>query len=104
MRIPARERGRFVTTSGLRKVKCAPGGQYELIIIDSEGGPVSPLTEWYRLRKQPGGDGTRRTYLNFLMPFFGYLLKKGTAWNGEPEHIRSVVKTFLRDEVACQVA
>jgi integrase len=60
--------------------------------------------EWYRLRKQPGCDGTRRTYLNFLLPFFGYLLRRGAAWNGEPERIRSLVREFLRDEVACKVA
>jgi len=104
MRVPERERGRFVTTCGLRKVAGCPGGRYEVIIVDSAGHPVSHLTEWYRLRKQPGGDGTRRTYLNFLMPFFGYLYREGAKWNGEPKHVRSLVRAFLRDEVACQVA
>jgi integrase len=104
MRTVTRVHGRFVSTCDFRKVVCAPGGRYELILIDSADRPVSPLTEWYRLRKQPGGDGTRRTYLNFLLPFFGYLLKKGTTWNREPEHIQSLVRVFLRDEVACQVA
>jgi Phage integrase family len=103
MRIPARERGRFVSSWGLRKVVGYPSGRYEVIIVDNAGRPVSHLTEWYRLRKQPGGDGTRRTYLNFLMPFFAYVFKRGAAWNGEPEHIRSLVKAFLRDEVVCQV-
>ena len=104
MRIPARKRGRFVSSWGLRKVVGYPGGRYEVIILDNAGRPFSHLTEWYRLRKQPGGDGTRRTYLNFLMPFFAYVFKRGAAWNGEPEHIRSLVKAFLRDEVACRVA
>ncbi len=103
MRTVTRIRGRFVSTYGLRKVPCPPGGKYELIVLDSAGHPVSPLTEWYRLRKQPGGDGTRRTYLNFLLPFFGYLLKRGAAWNGKPEQVRSLVKVFLRNEVACKV-
>src|SRR5712692_4147519 len=104
MRAQARERGRFVSNCGLRKVAGAPGGRYELVVYDSAGRPVSPLMEWYRLRKQPGCDGTRRTYLNFLLPFFGYLIRKGAAWNGEPKRIRSLVREFLRDEVACKVA
>jgi hypothetical protein len=37
------------------------------------------------------------------LPFFSFVFKKGAAWNGEPEHIRSLVKAFLRDEVACRV-
>jgi hypothetical protein len=104
MRVSVRERGRFASTCGLRKVAGSPGGRYEFVIVDSAGSPLSHLTEWYRLRKQPGGNGTRRTYLNFLLPFFAYVLKKQSAWNGEPEHIRSLVKAFLRDEVACRVA
>jgi hypothetical protein len=104
MRVSVRERGRFASTCGLRKVAGRPGGRYEFVIVDSAGSPLSHLTEWYRLRKQPGGDGTRRTYLNFLLPFFAYVLKKQAAWNEEPEHIRSLVKAFLRDEVACRVA
>lgn len=70
---------------GLQKVVSPPGGRYALIIVDSSGRPVSPLTEWYRLRKQPGPDGTRRTYLGFLLPFFGYLLTREYAWNSDPE-------------------
>jgi integrase len=103
MRVPVRERGRFASTCGLRKVAGSPGGRYEVIFVFSAGHPISHLTEWYRLRKQPGGDGTRRTYLNFLMPFFAYVFKRGAAWNREPEYIRSLVKAFLRDEVACRV-
>jgi hypothetical protein len=84
MRILPREHGQFVSRFGLRKVVGPPGGRYTLIIVDSSGRLVSPLTEWYRLRKQPGPDGTRRTYLGFLLPFFGYLLTHdvnfGTSW------------------------
>ena len=29
MRVPVRERGRFVTACGLRKVAGSPGGRYE---------------------------------------------------------------------------
>jgi integrase len=104
MRVLPREHGRFVSRFGLRKVVSPPGGRYALIIVDSSGRPVSPLTEWYRLRKQPGLDGTRRTYLGFLLPFFGYLLTHEYVWNSDPEQVRRYVKAFLCDEVACQIA
>ena len=74
MRALAREQGRFVSRAGLRKVAGPSDGHYALIIVDSNGCPVSALTEWYRLRRQSGSPGTRRTYLGFLLPFFGYLL------------------------------
>ena len=104
MRAVTRVRGRFVSTCGFRKIPCSPGSRYELIVIDGAGHPVSHVTEWYRLRQQPGAEGTRRTYLNFLLPFMSYLIKKGIAWNHEPEAIRTQIKAFLREEVACQVA
>lgn len=103
MRERQRLQGRFVSASGLRKVICASGSRYELIIVDRTGHPVSHLTEWYRQRKQPGTDSTRRAYLNFLLPFCGYLLQKDAAWNQEPEAIRTLARDFLRDEVECRV-
>ncbi len=95
MRTKGRELGRFVSLSGLRRMTGPPGGRYEVLIVDSMGRPVSPLCEWYRLRKQPGPNGTRRTYLGFLQPFFAYLLSHGHAWNAAPEYIRNYVKAFL---------
>src|SRR5260370_3039411 len=84
MRLKQRVQGKFVSCSGFRKVTCQPGGRYELIIVDREGRPVSHVTEWYRLRKMPGTNGTRRTYSSFLLPFFSYLLQQRVAWNDEP--------------------
>src|SRR6266849_2480540 len=104
MRTKLRVQGKFVSLSGLRKVSGPPGGRYELIVVDSSGLSVSHVTEWYRLRKSPGPNGTRRTYLGFLLPFFGYLLKKGHAWNHEPERIRTYIKAFFQEEVACKVS
>lgn len=104
MRAKGREVGRFVSLSGLRKMTGPPGGRYEVLIVDSMGRPVSPLCEWYRLRKQPGPNGTRRTYLGFLQPFFAYLLSHGHAWNAAPEQIRNAVKAFLLEDIACQVS
>jgi len=104
MKATTQVQGRFVSTCGLKKIVCSSESRYELIIVDSAGHPVSHVTEWYRLRKQPSNDGTRRTYLNFLLPFFGHLLKRDAPWNREPEYIRTQIKEFLREEVACFVA
>lgn len=103
MRAKGRDGGRFVSLSGFRKIAGPPGGRYELLVVDSAGRPVSPLCEWYRLRKQPGPDGTRRTYLAFLQPFFAHLLAHNHAWNASPEQIRRAVKDFLSEDVDCQV-
>ncbi len=104
MRALAREQGRFVSRAGLRKVAGPSDGHYALIIVDSNGCPVSALTEWYRLRRQSGSPGTRRTYLGFLLPFFGYLLAHGLAWNSDPEQMHRHMRAFLRDEVVCQIS
>jgi integrase len=104
MRAKGRDQGRFVALSGFRKIAGPPGERYELLIVDGNGRPVSHLSEWYRLRNQPGPNGTRRTYLNFLQPFFAYLLAHGYAWNAAPQHIRSYVKAFLLEAVFCQVS
>lgn len=104
MRALPREHGRFVSRAGLKKVVGPSGGQYAIIIVDSNGCPVSALTEWYRLRRQSGSPGTRRTYLGFLLPFFGYLLAHSLAWNSDSEQVRHFVRAFLRDEVLCQIS
>jgi integrase len=103
MRAVARVQGRFVSVWNLKKIPGPPGGAYEYIIVDSTGRPLSHLTEWYRLRKHPGALGTRRTYLHFLLPFMGYLHSRGIAWNLEPDALRTQVKAFLSEEVACFV-
>lgn len=104
MRIRGREQGRFVALSSFRKVAGPSGGRYELLIVDGNGKPVSPLCEWFRLRKQPGTNGTRRTYLNFLQPFFAYLLSRGYDWNVEPALIRNYVKAFLLEDLSCEAS
>jgi len=104
MRAKGREHGRFVALSGFRKIAGPPSGRYEVLIVDGNGRPVSHLCEWFRLRKQPGLNATRRTYLNFLQPFFAYLLSYGYAWNAAPEQIRSYVKAFLLEDISCEVS
>jgi len=103
MRNQARDHGRFVSRSGLRKVPGPPEGRYELIIVDGSGRPLSHLTEWYRRRKHIGAHRTRQTYLDFLLPFMGFQVRKGYLWNATPAHVRVQVLEFLREDVACQV-
>src|SRR5690242_18069001 len=42
--------------------------------------------------------------MHFLLPFMGYLLNKGIAWNLEPDALRRQIKAFLSEEIACFVA
>src|SRR2546429_2388958 len=40
----------------------------------------------------------------FLLPFFGYLLAHGLAWNSDPEQMHRHIRAFLRNEVVCQIS
>src|SRR5579863_5614309 len=103
MRALERDRGRFVATSGLHKVRGLPGQCHELIIVDSTGLPVFGLTEWYRRRKMVGAQGTRATYLDMLLPFFGWMLRQGYVWDDPPEQVRDRIREFLTTQLACTV-
>lgn len=38
-----------------------------------------------------------------LLPYFGFLLQKGYAWNAAPDRVRAALVEFLRTAVGCQV-
>ena len=95
--------GRFVSTSGLQRLRPPDGSAYEIYLVTAAYEPITPLMEWHRLSKRPGPNRTRDTYLGMLMPVMGYLCKNNLAWNSEPDAMRHHLKDFLIDRVGCQV-
>jgi hypothetical protein len=104
MRAKGRQHGRFVALSGIKKVKAPPESRFPLIIIDSTGLPIFPLCEWYRRKKEYDDGRTPDTYLEMILPYFGFLSQKGYAWNEPPERVRAFLVEFLRTDVGCQVS
>src|SRR5258708_35878518 len=98
-----RKDGRFIALSGLKKVSGPPGSRFPLLIVDATGLPVFPLCEWYRRKKEEDGGRTPDTYLEMLLPYFGFLIQKGYAWNAAPDRLRAYLVEFLRHDVGCQV-
>jgi hypothetical protein len=79
-----RSNGRFVSIAGFRKLRGPAESPYELLIFDRRWKPVSHLNEWHRLHGEQLGKGrTRATYLDMLLPFMGFLHKKGYGWDAE---------------------
>jgi hypothetical protein len=103
MRAKGRKQGRFVALSGLKKLAAPPGSQYPLLIVDSTGSPVFFLCEWYRRRKAVDPGRTPDTYLDMVLPWAGFLSRRGYAWNAEPDRLLAYLVEFLRDDVGCQV-
>ena len=103
MRAKGRKQGRFVSLSGLKKLAPTPGSQYPLLIVDATGLPVFFLCEWYRRHKEGNPGRTADTYLDMALPWAGFLLLHGYAWNDQPDRIRAFLIDFLRDDVKCLV-
>ncbi len=103
MRAKRRHHGRFVALSGLRKIPGPPGGLFPVIVLDHTGSPIFFLSEWYRRKKEFDEGRTPDTYLEMLLPWAGFLLQRGYAWNDTPDRIRAFLVEFLRDSVSCDV-
>ncbi len=103
MRAKGRKQGRFMALSGLTKLTAPPGSQYPLLIVDSAGSPVFFLCEWYRRKKAIDPGRTPDTYLDMVLPWAGFLLRHGYAWNAEPDRLLAFLVEFLREDVGCQV-
>lgn len=103
MRAKGRKQGRFMALSGLTKLAAPPGSQYPLLIVDSIGSPVFFLCEWYRRKKALDPGRTPDTYLDMVLPWASFLLRRGYAWNAEPDRLLAFLVEFLRDDVGCQV-
>jgi integrase len=104
MHAKGREHGRFVSLGGLKKLPPPLGSQYPLLIVDSTGSPVFFLCEWYRLRSAVDPGRTPDTYLDMALPWAGFLVRRGYAWNAEPDRLLAFLVEFLRDDVGCQVS
>jgi hypothetical protein len=103
MRAKGRKRGRFVALSGLQKVPGPPGSRFPIMVLDSTGLPVFPLCEWYRLKKACDQGRTPDTYLEMVLPYFGFLLQRGYVWSDPPDRVRAYLVEFLRSDVGCQI-
>ncbi len=104
VRTKGRKQGRFVALSGLKKLTPPPGSPYPLLVVDPTGSPVFFLSEWYRLQKARDPGRTPDTYLDMLLPWAGFLLRRGHAWNDPPDRVRIYLTEFLHEDVACFVA
>lgn len=104
MRAKGRKQGRFMALSGLTKLAAPPGSPYPLLIVDSAGSPVFFLCEWYRRKKVRDPGRTPDTYLDMVLPWAGFLSRRGYAWNAEPDRLLAFLVEFLRDDVGCQVS
>src|SRR5215467_14321644 len=104
MRAKGRQHGHFVSLSGLKKLPPPPGSQYPLLIVDSTGSPVFFLCEWYRRKKAVDPGRTPDTYLDMALPWAGFLLRRGYAWNDPPDRVLAYLTEFFRDDVACLVS
>jgi integrase len=99
------------TVGGFRAVPRPEGvtSRYSLVVVDGEGWPHLPLTRFYDLARQGLSDGAARTYLNALLPYFGYLYAdewrrhRGDCWDSPPEAVQQSVRDYLVYQLACKV-
>lgn len=103
MRAKGHKQGRFVALGGLKKIASPLGSSYPLLIIDANGLPVFFLCEWYRRKTEMDPGRTPATYLDMLLPWAGFLLRRSYDWNAPPERVRAFLVEFLRQDVGCLV-
>jgi integrase len=82
--------------------------RYAIIVVHNNGLPYQPLTTFYHELQQYVADGTARTYLNTLIPYFSYLAKdvwrlhRQDSWESSPEAIRESVRDYLVEGLHCK--
>ncbi len=83
--------------------------RYSLVVVDGEGKPHLPLTRFYEKAQQGLTEGTARTYLHTLLPYFEYLSidkwrqHRDDRWDSEPEAVQESVRDYLVEFLACKV-
>jgi integrase len=101
----------YQTERGFRAVSRPEGvsSRYALVVVDGDGRPHLPLTKFYDLACQGLTDGAARTYLNALIPYFGYLSTdewrrhREDRWDSPPEAVQQSVRDYLVYQLACKV-
>jgi len=82
--------------------------RYAAIVVDVDGKPHQALTVFYHEVSQGLADGTARTYLNSLLPYFSYLatdhwrLHRQDRWDSQPEAVRESVRDYLVEHLHCK--
>ncbi len=82
--------------------------RYDAIVVDGSGLPHQPLTIFYHEIQPYVADGTARTYLSSLLPYFEYLTTnswrehRADQWDSEPEAVRQCVRDYLVEQMHCK--
>jgi len=98
-------------THAFHVIQRPPGSisQYSRIVVDECGRPHLPLTRFAQWMYQGFSDGTARTYLNVLLPYFTYLAtdswrqQRRDLWDSPPEAIQESVRDYLVHQLHCKV-
>lgn len=81
---------------------------YTLVVVDGSGTPHLPLTVYYHELQRSLADGTAKTYLTALLPYFTYLVtdswrrERQDCWESPPEAVRESVRDFLVEHLSCK--
>lgn len=82
--------------------------RYSVLVVDGSGMPHRPLTIFYHEIQLYLGDGTARTYLSSLLPYFEYLTtdpwrkQRADQWSSEPDAVRQCVRDYLVEQMHCK--
>jgi integrase len=82
---------------------------YALVVVDGSGIPHLPLTVFYYELQRFLAEGTVKTYLAALLPYFDYLTtdswrqERQDRWDSPPEAVRVSVRDFLVEHLHCKV-
>jgi integrase len=91
-------------------VRCPEGlaSRYPLVVVDGDGFPHLPLTQFYHLTQHFLVEGTVRTYLQTLLPYFTYLAtdewrrQREDQWDSNPEAVRESIRDYLIHQLHCK--
>ncbi len=81
---------------------------YALVVVDGSGVPHLPLTVFYHELQRSLAEGTAKTYLAALLPYFAYLgmdswrRERQDHWDSPPDAVRESVRDFLVEHMHCK--